>query len=58
MQALVGYVQLHIRSEFRQCIGHAIINAAKVFNSLTIFLYLFHWNTYLIKSGAKMGMAT
>jgi hypothetical protein len=38
--------------------GQAIINVAKVFNSLIIFLSLSHWNTYLINSGAKMGVAT
>jgi 3-methylcrotonyl-CoA carboxylase alpha subunit len=47
----------HIRSEFRQRIGQAAVNAAKVSNSLTFFLSLSHWNTHLVKSGAKMGVA-
>ncbi len=57
MKGVVGYVQPHIRSEFRQRIGQAAVNAAKVSNSLTFFLSLSHWNTHLVKSGAKMGVA-
>jgi hypothetical protein len=56
MKGVVGYVQSHIRSAFHQCIEHAIINVTKVSNSLTIFLPLYDWNTYLVKSGAKMGV--
>jgi acetyl/propionyl-CoA carboxylase alpha subunit len=57
MKGVVGYVQPHIRSEFRQRIGQAAVNAAKVSNPLTVFLSLSHWNTHLVKSGAKMGVA-
>jgi hypothetical protein len=58
MKGVVGYVQPHIRSELCQCIGQVVINATKVSNSLTIFLSLSHWSTYLVKSGAKMGVTT
>jgi hypothetical protein len=58
MKGVVGYVQPHIRSKFCQCIGQVVMNVAKYSNSLTIFLSLFHWNTYLVKSSAKMGVTT
>ncbi len=57
MKGVVGYVQPHIRSEFRQCIGQAAVNAAKVSNPITVSLSLSHWSTHLVKSGAKMGVA-
>ncbi len=54
----MGYVQPHIRLEFHQCIGLVVINATKVSNSMIIFVSLSHWNTYLVKSGDKRGVAT
>jgi hypothetical protein len=58
MNGVVGYVQLHIRLEFCQCIEQGAINTSKFsITPLGFLLSFFHRNTCLIKLVVQMEVA-